>query len=62
VMHIEKLGLKYIYGKFSFDFIVLLPLGLLGALWNRKLGLLHLIKALRVNRFLRFFKPSFYIP
>jgi hypothetical protein len=62
VMHIEKIGLKYIYGKFIFDFIVLLPLGMLGSLYSRKLYLLHLIKVERVNRFVRFFKPSFYMP
>jgi hypothetical protein len=64
VIHIEKIGLKYLQGKFIFDFIVLLPLGFLGTNFtnNQSLELLHLIKAARVNRFLRFFKPSFYMP
>jgi hypothetical protein len=62
VMHIEKIGSKYLHGKFIFDFIVLLPLGFLGSIYNKSYGLLHLIKAARVNRFLRFFKPSFYMP
>ena len=62
ILHLEKIGLKYLKSKFIFEFIILLPLGFIGSFYDKKLSLLHLIKFCRVNRFIKFFKPSFFMP
>lgn len=62
IVHIEKLGLMFLKERFGFKLVVLAPLGFIFERYDRNLKLLHLIKLLRAESFLKFFQPSFFGP
>ena len=57
ITHFEKIGISYLKGSFMFDFILMFPFGFI--LQN---DLFHLIKSMRIQKFFKFFEPSFFGP
>ena len=61
VTHFEKIGLNYLKTNFLRDLLLTTPLGMVSYVFP-KLKILYLIKAVRIERFFKFFKPSFFMP
>ena len=61
ILHIEKIGINYLKTNFLRDLLLTLPLGMVSYFIPR-LKILYLVKSVRIERFFKFFKPSFFMP